>query len=96
MNGPHTGALVAATQYFLTAAGGNGMTASGSQTADSWFDSGTSGTASSNYVWNVVSGQSRNSLYQYNLDGGLCGSNTRLGVGIYTTPSVTMNTYHTG
>ncbi|MGA3192016.1 MAG: hypothetical protein ABSD73_05815 [Candidatus Bathyarchaeia archaeon] len=94
MSAAHTVNFVTVTQYYLTVNGGNGISVSGSQTGDQWFDSGTSGTATSNYVWNS-NGQSRNNLYRYNLDGGSWNTITRANTGTYTTPSITMSTYHT-
>ena len=91
----HAVNFVSGTQYYLTTSGGNSVSVSGSQTSDQWFDPGTSGTATSNYVWNLVSAQSRNNLYRYNLDGGSWNSITRANTGAYTTPSITMSTYHT-
>jgi hypothetical protein len=91
----HAVNFVSTTQYYLTISGGNGVSAGGSQTNDQWFDSGTSATATSNYVWSSVSGQSRNNLYRYNLDGGSWNSIARANTGTYTTPSITMSTYHT-
>ena len=91
----HTVNFVSTTQYYLTTTGGNGVITSGSQTSDSWFDSGSSATATSNYVWNVVGGQSRNNLYRWNLDGGSWNNIARANTGTYTTSSITMSTYHT-
>jgi len=96
MGAPHTLAFNSATQYYLTIAGGNGVSASpASPTGDGFYDSGTSLTAATNYVWNQVSGQSRQNLVSWNLDGGTNTLVTRSNTGTYTTSSITMSTYHT-
>ena len=95
MSSYHTVNFVSTTQYYLTTSGGNGVITSGSQTSDSWYDSGSSATATSNYVWNFVGGQSRNNLYRWNLDGGSWSNIARANTGTYTTSSITMSAYHT-
>ena len=87
--------FVSTTQYYLGTSGGNGVTISVSPTSDNWFDSGSSATATSNYVWNSVGGQSRNNLYRWNLDGGSWNNIARANAGTYTTSSIVMSTYHT-
>ncbi len=95
MSAPHTVNFVSTTQYFLTVSGGNGISyGTASPTSDNWYDSGTSTTVSSNWVWAIVSGQSQYAITNYAIDG----SNqnpTRQESGTLTTSSVTMNTYHT-
>jgi hypothetical protein len=95
MDTHHTLNLNGQTQYALNAVGGSGVTFSGSQTGDGWYDSGGAGTATTNYVWGVVVGQSRLGLVSWNLDGGANQVVPRAGSGTYTTASVTMNTFHT-
>ena len=95
MSAPHTVNFVSTTQYFLTVSGGNSISyGTASPTSDNWYDSGTSTTVSSNWVWSIVSGQSQYAITNYAIDG----SNqnpTRQESGTLTTSSVTMNTYHT-
>ncbi len=91
----HTVNFVSTTQYFLTVSGGNSVSfGTASPTSDQWYDSGTSTTVTSSWVWGTVSGQSRTAINNYAIDG----SNqnpTRQGSGVLITSSVTMSTYHT-
>jgi hypothetical protein len=86
--------FVSTTQYFLTVSGGNSVTyGTASPTSDNWYDSGSSTTVSSNWVWNVVSRQSRTAITNYAIDG----SNqnpTRYDSSTLSTSSVTMSTYY--
>jgi hypothetical protein len=95
MSAPHAVALSPMTQYQLAVSGGNSVTFGGSQTGDGWFDSGTLGTATTAYVWNLTAGQSRLNLVSWNLDGGTNQVLTRAGSGTYTTTSIAMNAFHT-
>jgi len=95
MTTAHAVALNAIVQYQLSVTGGNGVTASGSQTSDGWFDSGSPGMVTTNYAWSVVTGQSRLNLVSWNLDGGANQAVTRAGSGTFTTTPITMNTFHT-
>ncbi len=91
----HTVAFALTTQYYLSVSGGNGVSyGTASPTNDNWYDSGSSTTVSSNWEWNVVSGQSRTAINNYAIDG----SNqnpARQGSGTLTTSSIIMSTYHT-
>ena len=89
MNGPYTDTAEYVTQFYLTVTGG------GASTGQGWYNTGSDATASSNYVWNFAAGQSRSSLYEYNLDGGSWNTITRAGSGSFTTPQIPMDTYHT-
>jgi hypothetical protein len=95
MSATHTVNFVSTTQYYLTVTGGSGIGyGTASPTSDNWYDSGTSTTVSSNWIWNTISGQSRTAITNWQLDG----SNqnpTRQGSGTLTTPSVSMSTFHT-
>ena len=95
MSAAHTINFISTTQYYLTITGGNSLTfGTASPTTDQWYDSGTSTTVSSNWVWTVVSGQSRTAISNYAIDG----SNknpARSNTGTLTTSSVSMTTYHT-
>jgi hypothetical protein len=74
-------------QYYLRVDGGNGPTGGG------WYASGASASASNNWVWSTVSGQSRSALTDWQLDG----SNqnpSRSNTGNLTSSSITMSTYH--
>jgi len=84
-------------QYFLTVSGGNGITygtASAISGDTGWYDTGTSTTVLSNWVWDIVSGQSRYAVTNYAIDG-ISQNPTRQYSGTLTTSSVTMSTYHT-
>ena len=77
-------------QYYLTVTGGDGAA-----TGQGWYNTGSDATASSDYVWNVVSGQSRSSLTEYNLDSGAWNAVTRADSGSFTTPQIPMDAPHT-
>ena len=94
MSAPHSIALGSITQYMLNVSGGAGITTGGSQTSDGWFDSGSSASATTSYVWGGVSGQSRSNLVSWALDGGPSQSVPRASGGSYTTPTISMNAYH--
>ena len=63
-----------------------------SQTADSWYDSGSSVSVVLNYVWGV-SGGSRSNLLSYAVDSVIT-SVPRAGSGSFSVPTITMNTSH--
>lgn len=75
-------------QYYLTVTGGDSTSGQG------WYNSGVSATASSSWVWNIVSGQSRTALTNWQLDGANQTPSRQNG-GTLTTSLITMNTYHT-
>ena len=94
MNAAHGVSDVARTQYYLTVNGGNGVTyGTASPTGDQWYDSGTSTTVSSNWVWGT-SGGSRSALSNWQLDGTNQGP-TRHNTGTLTTSSISMSAAHT-
>ncbi len=85
------------TQYFLTVTGGNNIaygTASTVAGDTGWYDSGTSTTVSSNWVWNTIAGQSRTAITNYAIDG-VSQNPARQGSGTLTTSAVTMNSPQT-
>ena len=85
------------TQYFLTVTGGNGVaygTASTILGDTGWYDSGSSTTVSSNWVWNTETGQSQTGITNYVIDG-VNQNPTQQYSGTLTTSSITMSTYHT-
>ena len=91
----HTVNFVSTTQYYLTVSGGNGVTyGTASPTADNWYDTGSSTTVTTNWIWNTVTGQSQTAITNYAIDG-TNQNPTRQYSGTLTTPSVTMSTYHT-
>jgi hypothetical protein len=95
MSAYHVVNFVSTTQYYLTVTGGNSITyGTASPTSDNWYDSGQSTTVSSNWVWDIVSGQSRYALTNWQLDGANQNP-TRQYSGTLTTSSITMSTYHT-
>ena len=95
MNSAHTVKFVNTTQYYLTIAGGNnvvlGVT---SPTGDQWYDSGTSTTVASDWIWDKVPGQSRYSVTNYAVDG-VNQSPTRQYAGTLTTSPIIMSSHHT-
>jgi hypothetical protein len=95
MSAYHVVNFVSTTQYYLTVTGGNSISyGTASPTSDNWYDSGQSTTVSSNWVWDIVSGQSRYALTNWQLDG-VNQNPTRQYSGTLTTSSITMSTYHT-
>jgi hypothetical protein len=91
----HTVTFVSTTQYFLTVNGGNSITyGTASPTGDNWYDSGTSTTVSSNWVWNTISGQSRTAITNYAIDS-TNQNPSRQDSGTFTTSSITMSAAHT-
>jgi hypothetical protein len=94
LSSPQTVEADLTAQYLLQVSGGNDVTISKtSPTADNWYDNATSLVISSSYVWNVVEGQSRQSLTSYTLDGSM-NSISRIGSGLFDTPAVIMNETH--
>ena len=95
MSAAHTINFISTTQYYLTITGGNSISfGTASPTSDQWYDSGTSTTVSTTWVWNLISGQSRTATSNYAIDG----SNknpARSNTGTLVTSSVSMTTYHT-
>jgi hypothetical protein len=90
----HTVAFVSTMQYYLTVSGGNGVTySSASPLGDNWYDSGSSTTVSSNWVWNNASSQSRTAITNWQLDG-VNQNPARQNTGTLTTSNITMSTYH--
>jgi len=95
MSAYHVVNFVSTTQYYLAVTGGNSITyGTASPTSDNWYDSGQSTTVSSNWVWDIVSGQSRHALTNWQLDA-VYQNPTRQYSGTLTTSSITMSTYHT-
>ena len=93
MNAAHSISDVAKIQYFLTVTGGNSVTfGTASPTGDQWYDSGTSTTVSSNWVWST-SGGSRSALSNWQLDGTNQGP-ARHNTGALTTSSISMSAAH--
>jgi hypothetical protein len=94
MNAPHSITLDSVIQYQLAISGGNGIGySSSSPTGDGWYDSGTSTTVSSNWVWNVTAGQSRSAITNYAIDGTNLNP-AREDSGLLTTSSILMNAAH--
>jgi hypothetical protein len=95
MSNYHNVTFTNLTQHYLTVTGGNNIAyGTASPTGDNWYDSGTTTTVSSNWVWSTINGQSRTAVTNYAVDG--VGQNpARKGAGTLTTGSVTFATYHT-
>lgn len=95
MNSNHTVTFLSTTQYYLTVNGGYGVSyGTASQTSDSWYDSGTSTTVSTNWVWGAVESESRMAVTSWQLDG-VNQNPARQGSGTLTTSSINISTYHT-
>lgn len=93
MSSPVTIGTTSVTQYFLTVTGGSGVILSPGPTISgdsNWYDSGTTVTATSDWVWNVVVGESRSALTGYEIDG-TSHLLTRRDTGTFTSPSVKMD-----
>ena len=91
----HTVNFGATIQYYLTVTGGQSITyGTLSPTGDNWYDSGTSTTVSSAWVWNIAPGVSRTAITNYAIDGANQNP-ARQGTGTLTTSSVSMSTNHT-
>jgi len=92
------------TQYLLTVNGGSGLAYSGSPvggvgscngTSSCWYNSGTTVQVTTNNVWSVVAGQSRQNLASWNVDGGSNTNAVRSGTGTWTTNPITMTSPQT-
>ena len=94
MDAAHSVGDGAKTQYYLTnslvGASVNSITAS--QTADSWYDSGTSVNVVLNYVWGADS-STRSNLLSYTVDATTTNV-ARSGVGTFAVPTITMDAAH--
>ncbi|MCJ7766808.1 hypothetical protein MUP79_00250, partial [Candidatus Bathyarchaeota archaeon] len=90
----HTVAFSSTTQYFLNVTGGYSVSyGTASPTSDNWYDSGSSTTVSSLWVWNTVSNQSRVAISNWQLDG-INQNPARRNSGNLTSTSISMLTYH--
>jgi hypothetical protein len=82
------------TQFHLSLSGGYSVVLSQtSPTGDSYFDSGSTLTATTPYVWGLTDGNTRQSLFAYTLDGATFNV-TRAETGNFTTPTLTFNKAH--
>jgi hypothetical protein len=93
----HTITFNAVTQYYLTVTGGNSITygANPTITGDTgWYDTGSSTTVTSNWVWSTVTGQSRTVITNYAKDS-VNQNPARQNTGTLTTSSITMTASHT-
>ncbi len=94
MDGTHTINLAAVLQYLFAVSGGSATLFSpASPTGDGFYDSGSAATATTEYTWNVIHGDSRQNLLSYTLDGKKTGV-TRADSGNFTTPAVEFDRYH--
>ncbi|MDA4121975.1 MAG: hypothetical protein OK456_02195 [Thaumarchaeota archaeon] len=88
MSAPQDVEIQSATQYRLAVSGGNGVVISQpSPTGDSFYDSGSSVTVTTDYTWSVLNGNTRQNLLSYTLDG-QSNNVTRADSGTFITPSV--------
>ena len=92
------------TQYLLTVNGGSGLVYSGSPvggvgscngTSSCWYNSGSTVQVTTNNVWSVVAGQSRQNLASWNVDGSSNTNAVRSGTGTWTTNPITMTSPQT-
>lgn len=94
MGSSHGIDIVSVTQYGFTVSGGQGITLSSiSPTRDTYFDSGSNVTITTDYTWNISNNDSRLNLISYTLDGALVNV-TREDSGTFTAPAVTFNRPH--
>jgi hypothetical protein len=93
MSAPRTVTFADVTQFYLTVTGGHSVGyGTASPTADNWYDSGSSTTVHSDWVW--TTGGLTYGITNYAIDG----TNQNPVVqnhGTLTTSSITMSTYHT-
>ncbi|MCX6653618.1 MAG: glycosyl hydrolase, partial [Candidatus Bathyarchaeota archaeon] len=94
-NMAHTVNFVTTTQYHLTITGGNSVGYGlSSPTGDQWYDSGTSTSVSSDWVWDKKLGQSRYAITNYAVDG-VSQNPARQYTGTLTTSTIFMSSHHT-
>jgi hypothetical protein len=94
MTMPHSITIQSVKQYHLTVSGGSDVILSeASPTGDSFYDSGSSIAATTDYTWGVVNGNARQNLISYVLDGSSTNV-TRAESGSFTTPAVTFGSSH--
>ena len=88
MSAPQTIAIQSVTQYYFAVSGGYGVVLSQpSPTGDSFYDSGSALTVTTDYTWNIVDGNTRQNLFSFTLDG-LVTNVTRADSGTFTTPTI--------
>ena len=94
MGAAHSVGDAAQTQYFLTNTliSGSVSSITASQTADSWYDSGSGVNVVLNYVWGV-SGGSRSNLLSYAVDSVITNV-PRSSVGTFSVPVIVMSAAH--
>jgi hypothetical protein len=91
MSRPETITIDSVTQYSLTLSPGQGVSLSlASPTLDSFYDSGTTLTATTPYTWDVVNNVVRQNLVSFTLDS-LVTNVTRADSGSFTTPAIVFN-----
>jgi hypothetical protein len=91
----HSVAFASTVQYYLAVKGGNSVSFGiASLTGDQWYDSGTSTTVSTDWVWDAIADKSRTAVNNWQLDG-MSQNPTRQNTGTLTTSSIIMSTYHT-
>ncbi len=95
MSGPETITISSVTQYSFALPGGNNVSLSlASPTHDSFYDSGTTLTATTGYTWDIVNSEVRQNLIAFTLDS-LETNVTRADSGSFTTPAIIFNGPHT-
>lgn len=94
MTKPESILVSSVTQFHLSLSGGYSVVLSQtSPTGDSYFDLGSTLTATTPYVWGLTDGNTRQSLFAYTLDG-VTFNVTRAETGNFTTPTLTFNKAH--
>jgi len=94
MNAPETLTIASATQYSLAVSGGYGVSlSSASPTSDTFYDAGTTVTATTDYAWGFVNGNARQSLVSFSLDSSVTNI-TSESSGNFTTPNITFSGPH--
>jgi hypothetical protein len=94
MNAPHLLSANSVEQYSLRITGGHAVGLSqASPTGDTFYDSGTTLTVTTDYTWDLANGNQRQNLHVYTLDGNNVDV-TRADSGKFTTPTISFSSAH--
>ncbi|MDV3277289.1 MAG: hypothetical protein LYZ69_02335 [Nitrososphaerales archaeon] len=84
-----------ADQYLLAVVGGGAIGYLGSPGNDGWYPAGSTAQVSTSYSWNLTSGQSRQNLVSWDVDGSSVVAVARSGEGTFVTSGIVMDAPHT-
>ncbi len=94
MDKPHAIDIISVNQFHLSITGGSNIAfSSSSPTNDSFYDSGSILSVTTDYTWSVISNTSRQNLVSYTVDG-QTSNVTRAESGVFSIPTLNLNTYH--